>query len=52
MGSRQDKELKGKFTTASGLELKSSYTPEDLADWDYEREAGYPGQYPFTRGIY
>ena len=52
MGSRQDNELKGKFTTASGLELKSSYTPEDLADWDYEREAGYPGQYPFTRGIY
>jgi methylmalonyl-CoA mutase N-terminal domain/subunit len=52
MGSRQDNELKGKFTTASGLELKRSYTPEDLADWDYEREAGYPGQYPFTRGIY
>ena len=44
--------MKGKFTTASGLELKSTYTPEDLADWDYEREAGYPGQYPYTRGIY
>jgi methylmalonyl-CoA mutase N-terminal domain/subunit len=52
MGSNEDNELKGKFTTASGLELKSSYTPEDLADWDYEREASYPGQYPFTRGIY
>jgi methylmalonyl-CoA mutase N-terminal domain/subunit len=52
MGSNEDKELKGKFATASGLELKTTYTPEDLAGWDYEREAGYPGQYPFTRGIY
>ena len=32
--------------------MKSTYTPEDLADWDSGREAGYPGQYPFTRGIY
>jgi len=32
--------------------MKSTYTPEDLADWDYEREAGYPGQFPYTRGIY
>ena len=52
MGSSQDHELKGKFTTASGLALKSAYTPEDLSDWDYDREAGYPGQYPYTRGIY
>src|SRR5271157_4360783 len=52
MGSNEDNELKGKFVTASGLELKSTYTPEDLADWDYEREAGYPGQYPYTRGVY
>jgi methylmalonyl-CoA mutase N-terminal domain/subunit len=52
MGSDQDHELKGKPATASGLTLKSTYTPEDLADWDYDREAGYPGQYPYTRGIY
>jgi methylmalonyl-CoA mutase N-terminal domain/subunit len=52
MGANEDKELKGRFTIASGLELKRTYTPEDLADWDYEREAGYPGQYPYTRGIY
>ena len=32
--------------------MKSTYTPEDLANWDYEREAGYPGQYPCTRGIH
>ncbi len=28
------------------------YTPEDLADSDYGRDVGFPGQYPFTRGIY
>ncbi len=27
------------------------YTPADLAEWDYEREAGYPGEFPFTRGV-
>jgi methylmalonyl-CoA mutase N-terminal domain/subunit len=52
MGSNADKELEGKFTKASGLALKGTYTPEDLADWDYGREAGFPGQYPFTRGIH
>jgi len=52
MAANPDKEVKGKFTTASGLPLKSAYTPADLAAWDYERDAGYPGQYPFTRGIH
>ena len=52
MGSSEDNELKGKFRTASGLPLKNTYTPGDLADWDYDREAGYPGRYPFTRGIH
>ena len=32
--------------------MKSTYTSGDLADWNYDREVGYPGQYPFTRGIY
>jgi methylmalonyl-CoA mutase N-terminal domain/subunit len=27
------------------------YTPADLAAWDYERDVGYPGQYPYTRGV-
>jgi methylmalonyl-CoA mutase N-terminal domain/subunit len=52
MASNEDKEREGKLTTASGLALKNTYTPDDLADWDYDREAGYPGQYPYTRGIY
>jgi methylmalonyl-CoA mutase N-terminal domain/subunit len=32
--------------------MKITYTPADLAGWDYDREDGYPGQYPYTRGIY
>jgi methylmalonyl-CoA mutase N-terminal domain/subunit len=32
--------------------MKSTCRPEDLADWDYDHEAGYPGQYPYTRGVY
>src|SRR5512146_1551745 len=27
------------------------YTPADLADWDYDADVGYPGEYPFTRGV-
>ncbi len=31
--------------------VKPVYTAEDLAAWDYEREVGYPAEYPFTRGV-
>jgi methylmalonyl-CoA mutase N-terminal domain/subunit len=46
------KELKAKFETGSGLELERFYAPGDLVGWDYENEAGYPGDYPYTRGVY
>ncbi|MCK4579888.1 MAG: methylmalonyl-CoA mutase, partial [Dehalococcoidia bacterium] len=38
--------------TQGGIPLKVVYTPEDIADTDYERDLGHPGQYPFARGIY
>src|SRR3954471_12524137 len=37
------------FSTISGLENEPLYTPGEL---DYERDLGYPGAYPFTRGVY
>jgi methylmalonyl-CoA mutase N-terminal domain/subunit len=43
---------KGKFKTASGLEVELFYQPEDLAEWDWERQLGFPGEYPYTRGIH
>src|SRR6266513_3407506 len=39
------------FTTISGLENEPLYTP-DNAEIDYDRDLGYPGVYPFTRGVY
>lgn len=36
----------------SGIKVKQLYTPDDLAGWDYERDLGQPGEYPYTRGIH
>ncbi|MDY6793782.1 MAG: methylmalonyl-CoA mutase family protein [Actinomycetota bacterium] len=40
------------FTTISGEELDPLYNPEDAAALDYDRDLGYPGSYPFTRGVH
>src|SRR5712672_1184953 len=37
--------------TSSHIPVKSLYTPADLKGSDYESEVGYPGEYPFTRGV-
>ncbi len=37
--------------TSSKIEVRPLYTPADLQDWDYDQQVGYPGQYPFTRGV-
>ncbi|HEV3137553.1 MAG TPA: methylmalonyl-CoA mutase family protein, partial [Pirellulales bacterium] len=39
-------------TTISGLPIEPLYTPDNLEDFEYEAELGYPGQYPYTRGIH
>jgi methylmalonyl-CoA mutase N-terminal domain/subunit len=43
-------ERKKEFTTASFSSVKELYTPEDVSG-NYEDKLGYPGDYPFTRGI-
>jgi len=40
------------FTTVSGMPVERLYTPADLAGFDYHRDLGDPGEYPFTRGIH
>jgi methylmalonyl-CoA mutase N-terminal domain/subunit len=45
-------ERKGSFATISGIPLETCYSAEDLAGWDAENELGYPGEFPFTRGVY
>jgi methylmalonyl-CoA mutase N-terminal domain/subunit len=44
-------ERTGPFTTVSGQPINRLYTPADLPDFDYERDLGFPGEYPFTRGV-
>jgi methylmalonyl-CoA mutase N-terminal domain/subunit len=39
-------------TTVSGVPIEPLYTPESLNGFDYDADLGYPGQYPFTRGVH
>src|ERR1700737_5445933 len=45
-------ERKEKFTTFSGLPLKPLYTAGNLSSQNPEETIGYPGEFPYTRGIY
>ncbi|MCD6445203.1 methylmalonyl-CoA mutase family protein [Candidatus Bathyarchaeota archaeon] len=45
-------ERKNVFTNLSGIPIKRVYTPEDIKDMDYMRDLGFPGEYPFTRGLH
>jgi methylmalonyl-CoA mutase, N-terminal domain len=41
-----------KFTSLSGEQIDMLYTPEDVKDIDYDKEIGFPGEFPYTRGIH
>jgi methylmalonyl-CoA mutase, N-terminal domain len=41
-----------KLASTSGLPMEAVVTSESLRDWAPERELGYPGEFPFTRGVY
>ncbi|MFB6197481.1 MAG: methylmalonyl-CoA mutase family protein, partial [Halobacteriaceae archaeon] len=44
---------KGEFTTdTDGQKIERLYTPEDIDELDYEQDLGFPGQDPYTRGVY
>ena len=45
-------ERKAKFMTTSSEPIKRLYTPLDVADLDYGRDLGHPGEYPYTRGVH
>lgn len=44
-------ERKEDFVNTSGIPVQRLYTPLDLQDMDYLSELGFPGEYPFTRGV-
>jgi methylmalonyl-CoA mutase N-terminal domain/subunit len=41
-----------RFTTVSMAPIERLYTPADLARWDFTKDLGFPGEYPYTRGIH
>ncbi len=45
-------ERKHKFENLSAIEIKNLYTPEHIAHLDYKKDMGFPGIYPFLRGVY
>ena len=48
----RQREREALFETISGEPVRPLYTPDDLADTDADRDIGYPGEFPFTRGVY
>jgi methylmalonyl-CoA mutase N-terminal domain/subunit len=44
-------ERKNEFTTISDMLIERLYTPEDLIDIDYLGNIGFPGEWPYTRGV-
>jgi len=41
-----------KFTSVSGEDVQALYSPDDISNIDFLNDIGFPGEYPFTRGIH
>ncbi|CAI49251.1 methylmalonyl-CoA mutase subunit A [Natronomonas pharaonis DSM 2160] len=50
--THDDSERRERFATVSNREVDRLYTPADVADLDYAADLGYPGEPPYTRGVY
>src|SRR6266480_3159818 len=44
--------MEKRFKNLSDIEIRPAYGPDDIKDFDYQRDLGVPGVFPFTRGIY
>jgi len=49
---RAGKQRPGLFTNTSGLKVKTLYDPFDLQAIDFSQDIGYPGEFPYTRGVH
>ena len=49
--TEENPERSDRFSTVSDVEIKNLYTPEDIEDIDYIEDIGFPGEFPYTRGI-
>jgi methylmalonyl-CoA mutase N-terminal domain/subunit len=50
--TKQCEERKNEFRNTSNMLIKRLYTPEDVESMDYVRDMGFPGEYPFLRGVH
>src|SRR5215472_6003668 len=50
--AREQEQAQASFTTLSGVPVQPLYKSSDLGHFDYSRDLGDPGEYPFTRGIH
>src|SRR5215831_20803564 len=48
---KRGRERREHFTTSSSIEIEREYDPTDLNGFDYLRDLGFAGEYPFTRGV-
>ncbi len=48
---KQNPERLPRFSTVSDLEIEPLYAPDKIPNTDFTRDVGFPGQYPFTRGV-
>jgi methylmalonyl-CoA mutase, N-terminal domain len=49
---KRQAERKAGFRNTSGIEIRRLYGPEDLRDFDYQEDLGFPGAFPYTRGAH
>ena len=50
--TKRNPERRERFKNLSETEIKSLYTPEDISDIDYLKDIGFPGEFPFLRGVH
>ncbi len=49
---RTSPETRKEYRNPSEIPLRRTYTPEDISYFDYSRDEGFPGEYPYVRGVY
>ena len=50
--AQSSEERQDSFITTSGVPVERLYAPADIAETDYLRDLGFPGEYPYTRGVH
>jgi methylmalonyl-CoA mutase N-terminal domain/subunit len=49
---KTSEERDDEFSTVSGVPIDVLYTPDDIANLEHDRDLGYPGEFPYVRGVY